>query len=73
MLGVVAALLLAAPAPSFAQAGEGRPRVFLDCNAPNCNGQYFRTEINWVNWVNDRSVADVHIIVGSLQTGAGGR
>ncbi|MEX2048611.1 MAG: hypothetical protein WEB90_03450 [Gemmatimonadota bacterium] len=73
MLGVVGALLLATPAPSFAQAGEGRPRVFLDCNAPSCNGQYFRTEINWVNWVNDRSVADVHIIVGSLQTGAGGR
>lgn len=73
MLGLAAALSLAMPAISSAQAGPGRPRVFLDCNAPNCNGQYFRTEINWVNWVNDRTVADLHVIVGSVQTGAGGR
>jgi hypothetical protein len=73
VVGLAAALFVATPAPSSGQAGPGRPRIFLDCNAPNCNGQYFRTEINWVNWVNDRSVADVHVIVGSLQTGAGGR
>lgn len=66
--------LIAGPLASEAQrALRTRPRIFLDCNAPNCNSQYFRTEINWVNWVNDREVADVHVIMGSVQTGAGGR
>jgi hypothetical protein len=76
LVGLVAFLGLSLPAKSAAQGGgggTGRPRVFLDCNAPNCNGQYFRTEINWVNWVNDRAVADLHVIIGSVQTGAGGR
>ncbi|MGE0158812.1 MAG: hypothetical protein AB7T31_05320 [Gemmatimonadales bacterium] len=72
LLGPVA-IALAIAAPASSQATGTRPRIFLDCNAPNCNGNYFRTEINWVNWVNDRAVADVHVIVGSLQTGAGGR
>jgi hypothetical protein len=29
-------------------------RVFLDCNADNCDGDYFRTEIDFVSWVRDR-------------------
>ncbi len=67
--------LLAAAEPSAAQPAPqtGRPRIFLDCNAPNCNNQYFRTEINWVNWVNDRAVADLHVIVGAVNAGGGGR
>ncbi|MGD8288010.1 MAG: hypothetical protein PVJ80_03385 [Gemmatimonadota bacterium] len=56
-----------------AQEQGGRPRVFFDCNGRNCNSQYYRTEISWVSWVNDREVADLHVIMGSLQTGAGGR
>jgi hypothetical protein len=59
--------------PLFAQVNGTRPRIFLDCNAPNCDGQYFRTEINWVNWVNDRTVADLHVIVGAVNAGGGGR
>jgi hypothetical protein len=54
------------------QETSGRPRVFLDCNGRDCNSQYFRTEIAWVNWVNDREVADVHVIFTSTSTGAGG-
>jgi hypothetical protein len=70
----LAALALVRPAdPIHAQATGTRPRVFFDCSGPNCNSQYYRTEINWVNWVNDPGVADLHIIMGSLSTGAGGR
>ncbi|MFQ6046753.1 MAG: hypothetical protein ACE5PT_10425, partial [Gemmatimonadales bacterium] len=29
-------------------------KVFLDCNAPNCDFDHFRREITWVNWVRDR-------------------
>lgn len=52
---------------------QSRPRVFFDCDGRDCNSQYYRTEINWVDWVNDREVADVHLIMTSLETGAGGR
>ena len=53
--------------------GNSRPNVFFDCDGRNCNDQYYRTEIDWVNWVRDREVADVHVIMTSLTTGAGGR
>ena len=70
----LAALAAVGPAEQVqAQAEGGRPRVFFDCNGPNCNSQYYRTEIDWVNWVNDPGVADLHIIMGSSSTGAGGR
>jgi len=49
------------------------PNVFFDCNGPNCDDDYYRTEIPWVNWVRDRQDADVHVIVTSQSTGAGGR
>ena len=75
LLGAVVAAVawLGLPGPLSAQANGTRPRIFLDCNAPNCDGQYFRTEINWVNWVNDRAVADLHVIVGAVNAGGGGR
>jgi hypothetical protein len=74
MLGLAAAALVAVAEPAGAQeAAAARPRIFLDCNAPNCNNQYFRTEIDWVNWVNDRAVADLHVIIGAVNAGGGGR
>jgi len=64
--------LLTLGAPSLAESQNVRPNVFFDCNARNCNSQYYRTEIDWVNWVNDKEVADVHVIMTSQTTGAGG-
>ena len=52
--------------------GQSRPNVFFDCDGRNCNDQYYRTEIDWVNWVRDQEVADVHVIMTSLRTGTGG-
>ena len=45
-------------------------RVFLDC--PSCDEQYIRTEITFVNYVRDRTDADVHILVTTQGTGGGG-
>lgn len=45
--------------------------VFLDCRT-NCDGDYLRTEINYVNWLRDRSDAHVHILVTSQPAGGGG-
>ena len=68
---------------TFALANEGRaqdPRVpqpqtlsvYLDCQNVFCDFDYFRTELGSVNWVRDRAVADVHMLVTTQQTGAGG-
>jgi len=61
---LVAPTLLAQEAP--------RLRLFLDC-ATRCDGQFLRTELTDVDWVNDRTVSDVHLIATGLRTGAGGR
>lgn len=47
------------------------PKVFIDC--PMCDIDYTRTEITFVNYVRDRKEADIHVLVTSLRTGAGGR
>jgi len=71
-------LLLAAvlPAPALAQnidtpraSGEAI-RVFLDCNT-ECDFDHIRREITYVNWVRDRTDADVHLIITSQDTGGG--
>lgn len=71
-LAVLGSFALGAPLAAQEE-GASRPRVFIDCNAPSCDRTYFRTEINWVSWVNDPEVADVHVIVGSANTSGGGR
>lgn len=63
---------LAAQEPEAVQS-SGRPNIFFDCQGPNCNDNYYRTEITWVNWVRDRQDSDVHVIMTSQGTGAGGR
>jgi len=46
-------------------------RVFFDCNA-DCDDNYVRTETPWVAFVRDRTDADVHLLITSLDTGGGG-
>jgi hypothetical protein len=46
--------------------------VFLDCQASDCDTSHFRTEITFVNWVRDRTDADVHLLITSEGTGSGG-
>lgn len=47
--------------------------VYLDCQDGGCDFDFFRTEMTFVNWVRDRQVADVHILVTSQGMGSGGR
>jgi hypothetical protein len=48
--------------------------LFFDCQAPGCrDDDYFRRALPFVNWVLDREVADVHLLVTSQETGGGGR
>jgi hypothetical protein len=45
--------------------------VFLDCE-DGCDTPYIRTEIAYVNWVRDRTAADVHVLITSQDAGGGG-
>ena len=45
--------------------------VYLDCRS--CDGFFIRSEINFINFVRDQADAEVHLIVTSQGTGAGGR
>ena len=69
-------ILLAAP-PASGQGGPPPPtpqeeplRVFLDCQ--RCDMDHFRREVAFVSYVRDRMDAQVHVLVTSQQTGAGG-
>ena len=57
------------PSPAPTQAGT--LSVFLDCE-DGCDNEYIRTEIAYVNWVRDRTVADVHVLITSQDAGGGG-
>lgn len=50
---------------------QSAPKVFLDCH--QCDMDYIRREITFVNFVRDRQMADVHILVTIQLTGSGGR
>lgn len=65
--------LWATPATSQSNAGTSAPiRVFLDCGASGCDFDYLRTEIPYVDYVRDRAVASLHVLVTTQSTGSGG-
>lgn len=62
------------PSSSAAQAAaqqQGPIAVYLDCRS-GCDGEFIRTEIGYVNWVRDREVADVHLLITSQGAGGAG-
>jgi hypothetical protein len=50
--------------------GNGTLRVFLDCSR-RCDRDHFRREVPFVNYVRDRRVADVHVLITQQRSGAG--
>jgi len=49
---------------------ESALNVYLDCGS--CDLQYFRENFTLINYVRDRKVADVQIIVSTMENGGGG-
>lgn len=73
--------LVAGPTNAFAQSPLGAssdsisadlPHVFLDCQAAGCDTDFLRTELTWLNFVRDRTLARVHLLATSRSTGSGG-
>ena len=58
--------------PLATPASQPPLKVFLDCSA-DCYSDYLRSEIEFIDYVRDRTEADVHVIITDSQTGSGGR
>ena len=72
---VVLFVLLFIDLASFAQENSDSKRetalnLYIDCDY--CDMTYFRQEFTLVNYVRDRMVADVHLIVTYMSNGGGG-
>ncbi|HLQ57950.1 MAG TPA: hypothetical protein VK113_00410 [Gemmatimonadales bacterium] len=75
-VGAMAAACVFAFSPLDAQDStrtvqDSAVRVFLDCPDTFCDFDYYRTEITFVNWVRDRTFAQVHVLVTTQRTGGG--
>lgn len=62
---------LPAGAQGAAQEAPSQLGVYLDCRA-NCDTDFIRTEIAFVNWLRERLAAGVHVLITSQNAGAGG-
>ena len=59
------------PPPQIPQAtGPSQLKVFLDCDG--CYSDFLQSEIEFVNYVRDRTEAEVHVLITRAQTGSGG-
>jgi hypothetical protein len=74
---LVATLVVQLAAPRHAAArqlptGTNKPqlKVFLDCD--DCYEDFLRSEVEFVDYVRDRTEADVHLLVRQARTASGG-
>jgi hypothetical protein len=65
---VVGASRAAASEPQ--STAPARLKVFLDCTG--CYADFLRTEVTFVDYVRDRTEADVHLLITRAGTGSGG-
>jgi len=75
-LGFLAVISTAAQSQDPVRSDTARAelvRVFVDCQTSGCDDEFFRTEIAWVNFVRDRTVANVFVLVTTQRTGSGGQ
>lgn len=54
-----------------ARAAPTRLRVFIDCQY-ECDTEYLRQNIEFIEYVRDRAAADLHLLVTTQETGGGG-
>lgn len=69
---VLMAVLYLAAAPFTLRAQDANTiRLYLDCGY-SCDSDFIKTEIPIVDFVTERSQADIHLLVTSVSTGSGG-
>jgi hypothetical protein len=62
--------ILQAQTPA-ARTAPARLRVFIDCEF-ECDTQYLRQNIDFIDYVRDRAASDMHVLVTTQETGGGG-
>ena len=55
----------------IAQKTNDNVKLFIDCNA-NCDMTFIKTEINYIDFVPDRFISKVYVMITSQETGSGG-
>ena len=65
-------LLLLCALQQLVQAQDDRPNVFIDCNT-RCYSIYVKQEMTFVNYIQDRQVADVYILATDQRASGGSR
>jgi hypothetical protein len=74
LVAAIAASCVASAARVHARAPQApavpQIKVFLDCD--DCFSDFLRSEIEFVDYVRDRTEAEVHVLVTRAQTGSGG-
>lgn len=69
----MSACLFVVTISSFAQNNSEKIKVFLDCTRPwLCDFDFVRSEIKIVDFVRDRLVSDVHVLVNMQNSSSGG-
>jgi hypothetical protein len=63
---------LACSTRALAQAAGHPFSIYLDCRDFGCEPNYYRTELDFVDHVRERTAADVHILITRERTGGGG-
>jgi len=58
---------------SPAEATTKSLRLFLDVQQTDVDFRFLKTQLMWVDWVRDRVVAQVHLILTESENGGGGR
>ncbi len=59
------------PSPPQVRAPVEQLRVFLDCQY-QCDEEYLVQNVSFIDYVRDRTVADIHVLVTTQSTGGGG-
>jgi hypothetical protein len=48
------------------------PKLFFDCKADFCDNDYFRQQLPYLNFVFDRRLSDIYVLMTSQENGSGG-
>ncbi|MEQ8579576.1 MAG: hypothetical protein RIC57_00845 [Balneola sp.] len=70
LLALFLLLFFAIPSSLIAQINNSTLTVYIDCRG--CDDDFVRSEVNYVNFVRDQSVAEVQLLVTLQRTGGGG-
>ena len=71
VLALAIPALAQAPAPDIETLKKSAPKAYIECS--NCDLEYIKTEVTFVNYVRDPKEAQVHVLITYQSTGGGGR